>query len=62
MSDGASDVRGLRSLAGRIEEAAYVLRDLLKSVEEGQRGVRFNAVFLVNRILEPAGYQLRKLP
>ena len=62
MSDGQSDARGIRSLAGQVEEAAFVLRDLLKRVEDGERGVRFNAVVIVNKILEPAGYQLRKLP
>lgn len=62
MSDGQSDARGIRSLAGRVEEAAFVLRDLLKAVEDGQRGITFNAVSVVNKILEPAGFQLRKLP
>lgn len=61
MSDGLSDASAVGKIAGRLEEAAYQLRDALKAVEEGHRGLTVaNPEAQVNRILEEQGYRIYK--
>lgn len=58
MSGGQQEAAALGALSSELREAAYQLRDAVKSAEAGHRGVSVNVVDEVNSILLPTGWKL----
>ena len=58
MSGGQQEAAALGAMSTELREAAYSMRDAVKSAEDGHRGVSLDVQTEVNEILLPCGWKL----
>jgi len=58
MSGGQHEASAIGEMATELREAAYQMRDAVRSADEGYRGISLDVQFEVNEILLPCGWKL----